>query len=352
MTQIETLPEAKPPDRSRGPLIAAAVAAVVLIATIGILLTNRDEQPVVSPVVPTTSAVVPTTIASLEGITPEEALSVADSYFTAFNAGDTDAVLALFTPDVVVSEGYQGAASVSETNFTEWVIFLTWEAAQETTYPQPECQVTDQTPDDVTVVCETDNLQGMARAVNSPGVPTTITMVVGTGGIESLSSLFDISTISWPDLNDPFDAWMAAQFPEDPLAAVATGDWTSREEAEQNGLLRVQRAEEWVSFATGAVEQAFADFNAGDLEGFLSRFQSSTAILDVAPSDARDVFAAQMAAGTQYSVDGCVTNGVSAFRLLIECAITTTDGSTSTDATVSMGVSASGTIGTSAITND
>jgi len=332
MTQIETIPETKPPDRSQGSLIAAAVAAVLLIATIGILLTNNDEQPVAA-------SVVPTTLTGIEGMTSEEAVSVADSYFTAFNAGDADAVLGLFTSDVVVADSFVG-----EWNSGEWEQLLTWNTAQGTALGQPECRVTDQTAEDATVICVTDTLQAVDRAVNSSPVATTITMVVNSDGLSDLSFLHsegETSTV-------PFEAWMAVQFPDDPDAA-SYGAWTSIEEAEQNGLLRVQRGEEWVVFAAGAVEQTFADFNAGDLDGFLARFGLGAVVLDIGPQDARDVFAAQMAAGTQYTLDRCAPDGVSGIFLKIECEFTTTDGASGT---LSMRVAASGSIGPSTISND
>jgi hypothetical protein len=344
MTQIETIPETKPPGRSRGPLIAAAVAAVLLIATIGILLTNRDEQPAVAPVVPTTSAVVPTTIASLEGITPEEALSVADSYFTAFNAGDADAVMALFTPDVVVADNFEG-----DWDLTEWEETLIWDTAQRTTHGQADCQVTEQTSDEVTLVCVTEILQGVTRAVNSSGVPATITMVVTSEGLSELQYAYGS-----PDflvVGRPFAAWMAAQYADDP-EAVGFGNWLSREDARQGGLLRAQRAEQWVAFATGAVEQAFADFNAGDLDGFMSRLSTLTVNLDGAREDAGDLFAAQMAANTQYTLDQCAPSGASGIGMLVECEFTTTNGSASTAGTVLMRVNAQGAIASIAITND
>jgi hypothetical protein len=341
MTQIETLPEAKPPGRSRGPLIAAAIAAVVLIATIGILLTNNEEQPAVAPVVPTTAPVVPTTIASLEGMTPEDALSVATSYVTAFNAGDADAVMGLFTSDVVVSDNFEG-----EWDLGEWEQVLTWKTAQGTTFGPAECQVTDQTPDDATVVCVADTLQADSRAVNSSGVLTTITLTITDEGVSDLS--FSYGQPDFTVVGGPFGSWMDVQFPEDPHAADY-GNWTSRDEAEQNGLLLVQRANEWVAFATGAVEQAFADFNAGDLDGFLSRFTTLIVNIDGTREDAGEFFATQMAANTQYILDQCAPNGAGAGGILIECEFSTTDGAAGT---VLMRVNAQGTIIFIEITND
>jgi len=332
MTQIETLPETKPPERSRGSLIAAAVAAVLLIATIGIPLTNNDEQP-------GAASVVPTTLTGIEGMTSGEALSVAGSYFTVFNAGDADAVLALLTSDVVVAD-----SMVGEWGPGEWERLLTWDTAQGTTYGPVECQVTDRTPDDFTVRCVTDTLQAVDRAVNSSPVAATITMVVNSDGLSDVSFLHGPGETAAV----PFEAWMAVQFPDDPDAA-SFGAWTSIEEAEQNGLLRVQRAEEWVLFAAGAVEQTFADFNTGDLDGFLARFGQGAVVLNVGPQDARDVFAAQMTADTQYTLDRCAPNGVSAIFLKIECEFTTTDGSSGT---LSMRVAASGLIGPSTISYD
>ena len=50
----------------------------------------------------------PPTTATVPALTVDEALAVSDAYIEAFNTGDTDAVLALFTPDVALSEKYTG----------------------------------------------------------------------------------------------------------------------------------------------------------------------------------------------------------------------------------------------------
>jgi len=326
MTQIETNPETKPPGRSRGPLIAAAVAAVALIATIGILLTNNDEQPAAqttAPVVPTTAPVVPTTIENLEGLSIREARRVANSFFPFFNAGDVDGVMALLTSDVVISDNLE-----REWDLGEWEQYLTWEAAQEATLGQRKCQILEEASDEdeVTVICVTETIDGVTRATDSYPVGITIIMTVTSEGISGLSFRYDRSD---PDLTvvfGQFEDWMDVQFPEDPHAADY-GNWTSPDEAEQNGLLRVQRIDEWVSFATGVVEQTFVDFNTGDLDVFLANFSTG------AREDAEEFFSAQMTANTQYRLEQCApfANEWLPGGILIECEFTTTDGRAGTE---------------------
>jgi hypothetical protein len=69
------------------------------------------------PPAPTTTAATtaaPTTSGNAQSLTDEEALAVSGAYIDAFNTGDADAVLALFTSNVALSEEYTGMSDSFE----------------------------------------------------------------------------------------------------------------------------------------------------------------------------------------------------------------------------------------------
>jgi hypothetical protein len=90
-TNTVTYPDSpQPPKRGRGPLLALAVAAaVLLVGVLGLLAANRNEvEP--AQIVPTTEAV-PTTAAAPDYSAARETL---DTWAVAIGAGDIDAAMA------------------------------------------------------------------------------------------------------------------------------------------------------------------------------------------------------------------------------------------------------------------
>jgi hypothetical protein len=86
----------RPPqtNRRRASLIAAGAFAVTILVVAGVALLNSDDKP----------------------FGAESSLAVADDYFAEFNAGDSEAVMALFTPDATfaIRLGGQGLVHPSE----------------------------------------------------------------------------------------------------------------------------------------------------------------------------------------------------------------------------------------------
>jgi len=173
----------------------------------------------------------------------DDPLAVSDAYIEAFNTGDTDAVLALFAPDVALSEKYTGMSAsfdAMDREFFEQV--LAWSTAQGTTFTSPECAVTEQGPAAaVTVTCEFGWLYPAEQAADVPPVPTVLTMVVTGDGISQ-------AAFEYPPIFgvDSFDNWLLANH-SDGLGGVEYGDWNSVAEAEQGGKLRAQYVDEWAA---------------------------------------------------------------------------------------------------------
>jgi hypothetical protein len=120
-TNTVTYPDSpQPPKRGRGPLLALAVAAaVLLVGVLGLLAANRNEvEP--AQIVPTTEAV-PTTGAAPDYSAARETL---DTWAVAIGAGDVDAAMAThsFDPDDLASSreamAYLGA-TVSHAEFND-----------------------------------------------------------------------------------------------------------------------------------------------------------------------------------------------------------------------------------------
>ncbi len=194
-----------------------------------------------APAAPVTTQ--PPTTATVPPLTVDEALAVSDAYIEAFNIGDTDAVLALFTPDVALSEKYTGMSDsfdAIDRGFFEQ--HLAWSTAQGTTFTSPECAVTEQGPAAaVTVSCEFGWLYAAEQAVDAPPVPTALTMVVTADGISQAAFEYP------PEFGSVlFDIWLLATHNDD-LEGVGFGDWNSVAEAEAGGKLRAQYVDEWVA---------------------------------------------------------------------------------------------------------
>ena len=122
------------PDKKRSGwfVAAAAFGAVIIVAGLALMLTRSTEElppattpttvsvtqttiapepaPDAAPVVPTT--VVPTTTAPVPSA---ESLAVISAFEAAWNAGDTDALEALFTPGIAISVGSADNALSFET---------------------------------------------------------------------------------------------------------------------------------------------------------------------------------------------------------------------------------------------
>jgi hypothetical protein len=211
---------ARPPqtNRRRALLIAAGAFAVTILVVAGVALLNSDDEP----------------------FGAESSVAVADDYFAAFNAGGSEAVMALFTPDATFTVEFQAEPTLR----AELEEILVWNTAQGTIMTTHECAVTDEAPGAVTISCEHGTHDAPAQAVGAVAVPTTTTMKITADGIGELDEQYGGPSFLYVGV--PFDAWMTINNPADALAA-GFGNWSSLEEASEHGRIRAQYADEWAA---------------------------------------------------------------------------------------------------------
>ena len=128
----------------------------------------------------------PTTITTATVSPADEAAarSVTDAYFAAFNAGDADAVLALLTPDVTVTDRFGSDGQAGEVDVAGELASFT---AQGTVLESLSCTVTDdQSANGTTVSCDYDTLDAPTQAVDALPVPTTTRFTVTSRGISEI----------------------------------------------------------------------------------------------------------------------------------------------------------------------
>jgi len=212
-----------PRNRRRASLIAAGAFAVTILVVAGVALLISDDEPV--------------------PFGAESSLAVADDYFAEFNAGESEAVMALFTPDATFALQFR-ADPAEPILRAEWEEILVWNTAQGTIMTTHDCAVTDEAPGAVTVECDHGTHDAPAQAVDAVAVPTTTTMKITPDGIGEFDELY--GGLDFAYVGEPFDAWMTENNPADALAA-GFGNWSSLEEASEHGRIKAQYADEWAA---------------------------------------------------------------------------------------------------------
>jgi hypothetical protein len=219
--------------------LLTAITLVLVILFAGACSGDDADPATTSPATTTTTA--STTTTNVPAFSSDDALSVTDAYFEAYNAGDVEAVLALFEPDATISNTSFGSQTRAF-----WEELFVWNAAQGTVLSPPDCRVTAEVSGvAVTVFCPYNHFDALVQAVDGPPVPINLTLTVAPDGISDLVSIFgpaDFGTVG-----EPFDIWMAVHHPED-LDSVGFGTWTTVDEAEESGILTARYAAEWATY--------------------------------------------------------------------------------------------------------
>ena len=211
----------------RGWLVATAAAALVLVIGLAwILIAQTNNE--VAPAAPTS-----------QPFTVDDALAVKDAYITASNAGDADAVLALFEPDSRIAVG------TLTRDLVTFERYLVWSIAQGTTITASDCTASE-LEDAVRLLCESTRHQHLAVAVGAPAPDGTLILTISADGIRTLSENNDFRDFNV--VNAPFDRWLAENHPEDFDTRIPFGTWGSVAEAEQGGILRARYADEWAAY--------------------------------------------------------------------------------------------------------
>lgn len=222
-------------DWWRGPVGAvAAVLAVVVVGIVAFLAFRGDAEEAANSTT--------TSIGAAEGFTAQDAVAVANEYFTAFNRGDVKAVSSLLAPDAVIGFAW-GAISVEQ---FEW--FTLWSFASEATGTPVACQSLNATDDLVTVRCEHTRQELVGQLVDGPPVATSWTASIGSEGITLIRELF--TEPDYSASNALFHRWIKATHPDD-AAVVECCEFESDTQATEYGERHAELAREWAAFLTG-----------------------------------------------------------------------------------------------------
>ena len=202
--------------------------------------TTTTQAATTSDTAATTTTTTPaSTTVTLSGAA--NAMAVTEAYFEAFNSGDGAAALALLTADARLSDNFVGLWSPGA-----WEMLTVWNTAQGTAFATPDCAVVEEVEgESATISCQSANSDALVQAVGATPVPANVTTIVTSEGISSLR--FDYGNPDFGDVGGPFDTWMTTNHPED-VEAVGFGNWTSVEEAQQNGTLIAEYAAEWATY--------------------------------------------------------------------------------------------------------
>ena len=220
--------------------VAAACSGSDTAETTAATTTSATTQPTAPTQIEPTTTTSSATTTNVPAFSSDDALAVTDTYFEAYNAGDVEAVLALFEPDATFSGNFGSLTRA------DWEELLVWNAAQGTALSPPNCTVTAEVSGvAVTVSCPHNNLDALVQAVDSPPVPINLTLTVAPDGISDWVSIF--GQPNFTTVGSPFDTWMTTNHPED-LEAAGFGNWTTVDEAEENGILTAQYAAEWATY--------------------------------------------------------------------------------------------------------
>jgi hypothetical protein len=239
--QTQQIPPTQPPQEENpkrtGLLIAAAAIGLVLIVSAIVLLSNdgaSELPPAAAP--PTTVAA---DLASEPMPTPSEAVAVANSWYGAFNAGDVDALMALFAPDPTVSSNFGGSTTLAEERLNN-----IWNAAQGTRLQTDGCVLAGEGAPGRHVRCLGANYDALVQAVDATPVPANVTMTIGADGIVALE--YSYGSPDFKHVADPFDMWMTVHHPE--VEDFDFGSYETVEEADTAGTLSAQYAAEWATY--------------------------------------------------------------------------------------------------------
>lgn len=220
MTQIDTMTRGDTKTGSARPRWLAAALVTVLIGTAAFLISQIDD------------------------FGPDSAFAAGTEFINAFNAGDADALLATLTSDAELLESYSpGTGEFEAIERTFFEQHMVWATAQGSMLTTPECVVTEEsvTQTAVSVVCEFGWLYAPEKAAGLAPVPTVLTMVVTPDGVSQAA--FEYPPEFTPDA---FSQWLFRNHRDDHIR-IEYGEWSSLAEAEQDGLLRAQYAEEWAA---------------------------------------------------------------------------------------------------------
>ena len=208
--------------------IACALGLMMAACSDSDSRTQATSEPAPTEAPTPTEAPAPTE----QGLIESDALELVEAYYTAVEAGDADAITALFVDP-------------TGDDFDESLRLEVWNAGQGMIRLDRACDTGEPTPEGFVVwACEFGDLQYLQAVAGAVATQIRQTFTVSDDGIEELE--WNYLTFGY-DANDAFNDWMLRNHPGDAAAADCCGGDTI-EEAHANGELRRQYAEEWATY--------------------------------------------------------------------------------------------------------
>lgn len=182
------------------------------------------------------------TSVGMEAVPIDQALSTASAYFSAFNSGDANAVMALLSSGATFSDNFTGSMTREQ-----WEQRLVWNMAQGTTLATPDCTVPSggASGEGTAVRCESATLNAQIQVVGAQPVPTVVGLLVTSNGVQNVSE--DFGQPDFLQATQPFMQWMEEEFPGD-VEKVGFDVWDSIEQAHENGELTAEYARRWAAY--------------------------------------------------------------------------------------------------------
>lgn len=247
------------PDRRRWVLVAAAAVILAVGLVVGLAVIGDDTAPSDTPTSAPPVSAPPTTPASDDNDRPPSPVdaAVVEEYFGAYNADDTDRVLAMLAPDAVVSETYGGMRPDPDNDPMSAADFepsIAWNHAQGEELTEPDCHVAEEQPvTGVRLDCTYTTRDALVQALDATAVPTRTLITIVDGQITELHHSYGSPDFAF--YGQQFDAWMEENHPDVDGALCCAGD--TRDESVARGELRAQWAQQWAS-ALAAADDASA----------------------------------------------------------------------------------------------
>lgn len=192
-----------------------------------------------------------------------------------------------------------------------------YQAASATTYAEPSCLVTGEDESSMTVECETQMALGMHRAINSSGIPATVTIRMTPDGIATMDSAYGANLGLLP-----FYAWVVAhragELPVDDEEHPLTLEGVTELARTETRL-----ASEWADWAVAVAEDTLADFDAGDPDTFFARFPGRPS--GTVAGLSKEAISGWMADGVQLAPSSCAPDGTFARQLAVVCEVSGTE---------------------------
>lgn len=182
------------------------------------------------------------TSADMPVVPVDQALSAASAYFSAFNSGDVNAVMALVPAGADLSDSITGSITRDS-----WEQRLVWNLAQGTTLAAPNCTVPADgaSGEGAAVRCESATLNAQIQALAAQPVPTTVSFLISPNGIQEVREEY-----GQPDFlraTQPFMQWMEEKHPGD-AGKVGFGAWDSIDQARDNGERTAEYVRRWAAY--------------------------------------------------------------------------------------------------------